>query len=146
MRQYVIKFKKSGTKTPRVELKEMGPRMGLAIRRHRTPPPDVEKEACKVAHVGKKKVRDILGFFQRFSGGRLCLVHAACAIPVQYPVQCSGDMLMLVCVHVCWVSAWDHLHRFRSHTSRHMACQYGTSQNGTWHMAHGAVMIELKHF
>jgi ribosome production factor 2 len=57
LRQFIIKFKKSGTRTPRVELSEMGPRLDLSVRRHRVPPGDVEKEAMKVAQVGKKKVR-----------------------------------------------------------------------------------------
>jgi hypothetical protein len=34
----------------------MGPRLDLSLRRHRLPPGDVEKEAMKVAQVGKKKV------------------------------------------------------------------------------------------
>ena len=41
---------------PRVELAEMGPALDLALRRHRTPAPDLEKEALKQAKLGKKKV------------------------------------------------------------------------------------------
>lgn len=61
LRQYVIKFKKSGTRTPRVELSEMGPRLDLSVRRHRPPPHEVEKEAMKQPQLGKKKVG---AFFQ----------------------------------------------------------------------------------
>ena len=42
--------------TPRVELAEMGPALDLALRRHRTPAPDLEKEALKQAKLGKRKV------------------------------------------------------------------------------------------
>ena len=41
---------------PRVELAEMGPALDLALRRHRTPAPDLEKEALKQAKLSKKKV------------------------------------------------------------------------------------------
>ena len=34
----------------------MGPALDLAMRRHRTPAPDLEKEALKQAKLGKKKV------------------------------------------------------------------------------------------
>lgn len=34
----------------------MGPALDLALRRHRTPAPDLEKEALKQAKLGKKKV------------------------------------------------------------------------------------------
>lgn len=56
-RQYSIRFKKSGSKTPRVALTEMGPRMGLAVRRHRTAAPDLVSEAMAKAVGTKKKVR-----------------------------------------------------------------------------------------
>jgi hypothetical protein len=56
LRQYVVKLKKSGTRIPRVALVEMGPRLDLAVRRHRTPPQELEKEALRVPHLGKKKV------------------------------------------------------------------------------------------
>ncbi len=57
LRQYAIRFKKSGTRIPRVALQEMGPRVGLAVRRYRLPPADMAKEALKQAKIGKKKVR-----------------------------------------------------------------------------------------
>ncbi|KAG1660889.1 hypothetical protein FOA52_015931 [Chlamydomonas sp. UWO 241] len=59
LRQYVIKMKKSGTKLPRIELEEMGPRLDFSVRRHRVPPPDVQKEACIVAKVGKKTEKNV---------------------------------------------------------------------------------------
>ena len=57
LRQYTIKFKKSGTRVPRVAVKEMGPRMTLSVRRYRAAPSDLEKEAMRQAKVGGKKVR-----------------------------------------------------------------------------------------
>jgi ribosome production factor 2 len=42
---------------PRVELKEMGPSLDLALRRHRLPAPDLEKEALRQPKVAKKKAR-----------------------------------------------------------------------------------------
>jgi len=42
---------------PRVELKEMGPALDLALRRHRLPAPDLEKEALRQPKVAKKKAR-----------------------------------------------------------------------------------------
>ena len=59
LRQYSIRFKKSGTRIPRVALTEMGPTMGLSVRRYRLPPSDMVAEAMKVARTGKKKVRAV---------------------------------------------------------------------------------------
>lgn len=59
LRQYTIKFKKSGTKLPRVELKEMGPSLDLEVRRQRAAPAELEKEACKQAKIGKKKEKNV---------------------------------------------------------------------------------------
>ena len=47
-RRYVIKYKKSGTKVPRVELHQMGPSFDLSVRRHKTPPPEMQKEVGKM--------------------------------------------------------------------------------------------------
>jgi len=47
LRGYRIFFKKSGTKTPHVELKEMGPFMDLTIRRSSFASPDLMKIATK---------------------------------------------------------------------------------------------------
>jgi len=58
-RQYSVKYKKSGTRVPRVELQEMGPRLDLELRRSRAPPPDLEKEACKQAKVAPKKQKNV---------------------------------------------------------------------------------------
>lgn len=57
VRQYGIRCKKSGTKTPRVALAEMGPRLELVLRRTRLPSADLEAEAMKRAKLTKKKVR-----------------------------------------------------------------------------------------
>jgi len=59
LRQYTIKLKKSGTRIPRVALEEMGPRLNLSVRRTKLPPVDVEKEACRVARVGKKTEKNV---------------------------------------------------------------------------------------
>lgn len=61
LRQYVIKLKKSGTRLPRVELREMGPRLDLAIRRTRTAAPDVQKEALAQPRLGKRKEKNVAG-------------------------------------------------------------------------------------
>jgi len=58
LRQYTIKLKKSGTKIPKVALREMGPSLDLSVRRSRTPPAELEKEACRQPKMGKKKVRE----------------------------------------------------------------------------------------
>ncbi|KAG2442290.1 hypothetical protein HXX76_002376 [Chlamydomonas incerta] len=59
LRQYSIRFKKSGTRIPRVALTEMGPTMGLSVRRYRLPPSDMAAEAMKVARTGKKKQKNV---------------------------------------------------------------------------------------
>lgn len=61
MRSYKILMKKSGTKLPRIELEEMGPRADLAIRRTHLASEDLFKSACKqVKNVGKvKKVKNV---------------------------------------------------------------------------------------
>ena len=60
-RQYSVKFKKSGTKIPRVELTEMGPHMDLDVRRRKTPPVDLEKEAMTQPKVAPKKQKNVAG-------------------------------------------------------------------------------------
>ena len=60
-RQYSIKMKKSGTRIPRVELTEMGPHMDLEMRRIKTPPADLEKEACTQPKVAAKKQKNVSG-------------------------------------------------------------------------------------
>mmetsp|Transcript_40412 Transcript_40412/g.89773 ORF Transcript_40412/g.89773 Transcript_40412/m.89773 type:complete len:340 (-) Transcript_40412:2490-3509(-) len=59
LRQYTIKLKKSGTKVPRLALTEMGPRLDLRVRRSRTAPVDLEREACKQPQLGKKKEKNV---------------------------------------------------------------------------------------
>lgn len=48
LRTYLIQMKKSGTKTPRVELEEMGPHMTFVIRRTEAPKADLWKKAIQV--------------------------------------------------------------------------------------------------
>lgn len=55
VRQCAIRFKKSGTKVPRVELEEMGPSAKLTVRRHRPADPSLAKEALRMAPSAKKK-------------------------------------------------------------------------------------------
>ena len=47
-RQFAIKYKKSGTRLPKVHLEEMGPRFDATLGRVKLPPPDVEREAMRV--------------------------------------------------------------------------------------------------
>jgi ribosome production factor 2 len=54
-RQYVIKYKKSGTRLPRVELAEMGPSFDFSCGRVRQAPPDVKREAYARSRVAKKQ-------------------------------------------------------------------------------------------
>lgn len=55
-----IRFKKSGTKVPRVELVEAGPCMDMVLRRSREPSADLRKEAMRVApKSSKKKVKNV---------------------------------------------------------------------------------------
>jgi len=53
-RQCVIRYKKSGTRLPKVELEEMGPSFDFVVGRHQEPPPDVKKQAYAKAKIGKK--------------------------------------------------------------------------------------------
>mmetsp|Transcript_22064 Transcript_22064/g.61231 ORF Transcript_22064/g.61231 Transcript_22064/m.61231 type:complete len:328 (-) Transcript_22064:163-1146(-) len=58
-RVYAVSLKKSGTKVPRVELTQAGPSFDFDIRRVKTPPPDVEREAMKSKPKAvKKKVKN----------------------------------------------------------------------------------------
>ncbi|CAH0552452.1 unnamed protein product [Brassicogethes aeneus] len=47
LRSYKVLLKKSGCRTPRVELEEIGPRVDFALRRTRLPTEDLIKEACR---------------------------------------------------------------------------------------------------
>lgn len=58
-RQYAVKYKKSGTRVPKVQLQEMGPHLDLCIRRRKTPPVDLEKEAMKQPKIIAKKVKNV---------------------------------------------------------------------------------------
>lgn len=49
MRSYKIHLKKSGQKTPRIELEEIGPSVDFKLRRTKLAGDDLYKEACKVA-------------------------------------------------------------------------------------------------
>lgn len=48
LRSYLVEMKKSGQRTPRIELQEMGPMMDLVIRRTEKPKPEMWKKALKV--------------------------------------------------------------------------------------------------
>ncbi|XP_044756446.1 ribosome production factor 2 homolog [Coccinella septempunctata] len=47
LRSYKVVLKKSGGRTPRVELENMGPNVDLTLRRSKLPSEDLMKEACK---------------------------------------------------------------------------------------------------
>ena len=51
MRSYKMVLKKSGTRIPRVELEEMGPRMDLVLRRSHLASDDLFDSACKQVKV-----------------------------------------------------------------------------------------------
>jgi len=57
MRHYRIALKKSGTRVPLVELKEMGPRVDWTVRRSTLPAPDLKREAMKQSTQLKQKKR-----------------------------------------------------------------------------------------
>ncbi len=61
LRSYKIELKKSGTKLPRVELEEMGPRVDLTLRRSHLASEDLFNSACKqIKNIDKpKKVKNI---------------------------------------------------------------------------------------
>jgi ribosome production factor 2 len=61
MRSYRVTLKKSGSRLPRVELDEMGPRMDLTLRRSHLSSDDLFNLSCKkVKNVDKpKKVKNI---------------------------------------------------------------------------------------
>ncbi|KAK9821648.1 hypothetical protein WJX74_004002 [Apatococcus lobatus] len=59
LRQYAISLKRSGTKVPRVELEEMGPRLELSLRRVQAAAPDVESLAMKQPKTSKKKEKNV---------------------------------------------------------------------------------------
>jgi len=59
MRSYRILLKKSGSRTPRVELDEMGPSLDLVLRRTKIASDDLYKRACRVPKATKtKKVKN----------------------------------------------------------------------------------------
>lgn len=66
VRNYKVNLKKSGTRTPRIELQEMGPNFDFIVRRTQLASDDLYKRACrkpKAAKVSKVKniSRDVLG-------------------------------------------------------------------------------------
>ncbi|KAI8141616.1 brix domain-containing protein 1 [Fennellomyces sp. T-0311] len=66
VRSYMIQMKKSGSRTPRVELEEMGPMMDLVVRRTELPKAETWKRAVRVpkelkVKKEKNKERDDLG-------------------------------------------------------------------------------------
>lgn len=70
-RQYSIKYKRSGTRIPRVQLTEMGPKMDLEVRRHRAAPVDLEKEVCKQPKTTGKKQKNVSGDMLAGKVGRI---------------------------------------------------------------------------
>jgi len=72
-RSYRILFKKSGGRTPRVELTEMGPRFDMSIRRSRLASDDMFKLACKQPRQLKPKKRKNIA--QDVFGTQLGRVH-----------------------------------------------------------------------
>lgn len=66
MRIYKVNLKKSGTRTPRIELSDMGPNFDFVIRRTRLASDDLFKRACRKPkaaklHLKKNISRSILG-------------------------------------------------------------------------------------
>lgn len=60
MRSYRILLKKSGTRTPRVELEEIGPSVDFLMRRNKLASEDLFKAACKKPKALKaKKVKNV---------------------------------------------------------------------------------------
>ncbi|CAO3621661.1 unnamed protein product [Cunninghamella blakesleeana] len=60
MRTYTIQMKKSGVKTPRVELEEMGPHFDFVVRRTVSPKRDLWKAASRVpTELKKQKVKNV---------------------------------------------------------------------------------------
>ncbi|KAK5650648.1 hypothetical protein RI129_001677 [Pyrocoelia pectoralis] len=57
LRSYKVLLKKSGCKTPRVELKEMGPSVDLMFRRSKLASEDLMKQACKKPRILKVRKR-----------------------------------------------------------------------------------------
>jgi len=58
LRSYKVLLKKSGCRTPRIELEEIGPRLDFTLRRSKLPSEDLMKQACrkpKALKVIKKK-------------------------------------------------------------------------------------------
>ncbi|XP_060523854.1 ribosome production factor 2 homolog [Cylas formicarius] len=47
LRSYKVLLKKSGCRTPRIELEEIGPRIDFTLRRTKLPSEDLMKEACR---------------------------------------------------------------------------------------------------
>ncbi|CAN1201020.1 Ribosome production factor 2 homolog [Linum perenne] len=57
-----VRFKKSGSVVPRIELVEVGPSMDLVARRHRLPNEGLRKEAMKISkETIKKKIKNVVG-------------------------------------------------------------------------------------
>eukprot|EP00823_Brevimastigomonas_motovehiculus_P006900 TRINITY_DN5922_c0_g1_i1.p1 TRINITY_DN5922_c0_g1~~TRINITY_DN5922_c0_g1_i1.p1 ORF type:complete len:360 (-),score=87.23 TRINITY_DN5922_c0_g1_i1:369-1448(-) len=75
IRQYAAQMKKSGTKLPRIELEEAGPRMDFAFRRYKGAPDELRKKAMQVPKAdkvhGQKKIKNI----QKDEFGKRGLIH-----------------------------------------------------------------------
>lgn len=59
LRQCQVLFKRSGVRTPRVELAEIGPSMDFSVRRSRAAPPDVQKQAMTIKRKGRSKQKNV---------------------------------------------------------------------------------------
>ncbi|XP_076801964.1 ribosome production factor 2 homolog [Clavelina lepadiformis] len=60
VRSYKVALKKSGSRTPRIELDEMGPNMDLLVRRTHLASDDLFKKACRKPKAAKpKKVKNV---------------------------------------------------------------------------------------
>ena len=84
-------FKKSGTKTPRVEVAEIGPSIDLIVRRTSLASDDLYKEACR-----QPKAAKVIASFQSFSRCTLLMVfwNKMEQINILEALQISADMNM----------------------------------------------------
>ncbi|BET01078.1 Hypothetical protein production factor 2 homolog (S. cerevisiae) [Nesidiocoris tenuis] len=73
MRSYRISLKKSGSRTPRVELEEIGPSMDLSVRRTKLASDDLFNSACKKPK--ELKVKTVKNIKRDVFGSKLGRVH-----------------------------------------------------------------------
>jgi len=75
MRSYRVALKKSGTRLPRVELLEMGPRVDLTVRRVRTAGQDLWKRALRRPEVEFRKGKTVKNINKDGLGSTLGRIH-----------------------------------------------------------------------